>query len=109
MFNSEKLGVGKPEDCSWQLAGFQRPASQAGWGEPVDFFLPLFLLPLAPPTKCTLEPEAGWAVPKALLLAFTRRTSTVSPWCSWKRGDVATPPVGCGRCRELVGKAPWAA
>lgn len=48
MFNSEKLGVGKPEDCSWQSAGFRRPASQVGWYEPVDFFLPLFLLPLAP-------------------------------------------------------------
>lgn len=55
MFNSEKLGVGKPEDCSWQLTGFRRPAFQVGWCETAAFFLPLFLpLPLLPPPENTL-------------------------------------------------------
>lgn len=108
MLNSEKLGVGKTEDSSRQSAGFQRPASQVGWYKPIDFFL-LSSSPCSPP-KYALEPEAGWAAPKALFVAITSRTSTVSPWFNLKRGGAATPPVGL-HCRSWlckVGKAPWA-
>lgn len=107
MFNSEKLGVGKPEDCSWQSAGFRRPASQVGWYEPVDFFLPLFLLPLPPtPPKYTLESQAGWAAHKAVSGFHKQNRRSVTP----ARLEKGRCGQGHGRSQlRKVGKAPQAA
>lgn len=96
MFNSEKLGVGKPEDCSWQLTGFWRPASQVGWYEPADFFLPFFL-PLLLPAQIHYRTRGRL---KLFFYSVHKQSKHSVTLVQQEGRDMTTPPVGWGHCRS---------